>query len=96
MGRLSSPRPIRRLRFALIVLTSQLLLIALALAWAVHMIIVAANGRVYFVEDNTAILWLEIAVTVLISFFGITVFIMQLHRLSERRRNGETRRDRRG
>jgi hypothetical protein len=49
------------------VLVSQLLLVALALAWAIHMIIVAANGMVYFVEGNVAVLWLEISSTLLIS-----------------------------
>jgi uncharacterized BrkB/YihY/UPF0761 family membrane protein len=91
----NSPAPTRRIRFALIVLVSQLLLIALALAWAVHMVIIAVRGSVYFVEDNLFILWLEISVTILICIFGVVVFIMQLHRLNERRRSDETR-DRRG
>lgn len=77
--------PVRRLRFALIVLVSQLLLVALSIAWAVHMIIVAANGSVYFVERNPFVLWLEISLTVVISVFGIAVFAMQLRRLGERR-----------
>jgi amino acid transporter len=55
------------------VLVSQLLLIALALAWAIHMTLVAANGAVYFVESNPVILWIEIIVTVLIGLFGMTL-----------------------
>lgn len=94
MTRTAPPPAARRLRFALIVLISQLLLIALALAWAVHMIIVAANGRVFFVEDNPVVLWLEISVTVLICLFGIAVFAMQLRRLGERRRSDARRDDR--
>jgi hypothetical protein len=94
MGRTTPPSPARRLRFALIVLISQLLLIALSLAWAVHMILVAANGSVYFVESNQLVLWLEISVTVLICLFGIAVFAMQLRRLGERRNSDSHGRDR--
>jgi hypothetical protein len=86
MNKSTPPSPIRRLRFALIILVSQLLLVALALAWAIHMIIIAANGRVYFVENNLAVLWSEIAITILICLFGMVVFVIQLRRLSERRR----------
>jgi hypothetical protein len=82
--------PLRRLRFALVVLVSQLLLIALAVAWAIHMIIIAAKGRVLFVENNPFILWLEIIGSLLIIVFGTVVFAMQLRRLGERRR-GEQR-----
>ena len=89
MNRSTTPAPIRRLRFAIIVLVSQLLLIALALAWAVHMIIIAAKGRVYFVENNPVVLWLEIIVTILIFVFGTAVFAMQLRRLGERRRGDQ-------
>ena len=78
--------PLRRLRFALVVLVSQLLLIALAVAWAIHMIIIAAEGRVSFVENNPFILWLEIIGSLLIIVFGIVEFAMQLRRLRERRR----------
>jgi membrane protein implicated in regulation of membrane protease activity len=77
------------------VLVSQLLLIALALAWVIHMALIATNGAVYFVEANPVILWTEIAVTVLISLFGIVVFAMQLRRLGERRRSDDTPDERR-
>ena len=46
----------RRIEFAVVVLISQLLLIALAIAWLVHMLIIAANGSIYFVEKNPLIL----------------------------------------
>ena len=87
--------PTRRVRFAIVVLVSQLLLITLALAWAIHMIIIAVHGSVYFVEDNPFILWLEIIITMLICLFGVTVFILQLRRLGEHRKSEETHRDRR-
>ena len=80
----------RRLSFATIVLTSQVLLIALAIAWLVHMVIIAVNGSIYFVEENPLILWGEITAIVLITLFAIRVFTLQIVRLGERRR-GEDR-----
>jgi len=84
----------RRLRFSLIIVISQVLLIALAISWLVHMSIIAASGSVYFVENNAYILWTEIAITILITLFGISILIMQLRRLGERR-SGERAGDRR-
>ena len=77
----------RRLSFATVVLSSQLLLIALAISWFVHMVIIAVNGSVYFVEKNPLILWGEITAIVLITLFAIYVFILQIVRLGERRRS---------
>jgi len=71
----------RRVRFAIIVLTSQLLLIALAVVMLVQMILIAINGLVQFVENNQAILIIEIFLTTLITFFGIFVSVLQLRRL---------------
>ena len=88
MSKSPQPSPVRRLRFALIVLISQMLLIALALSWAVHMSLIAVNGSVYFVERNQFVLWLEISISIVICLFGIAVFAMQLRRLTERR-NGD-------
>ncbi len=81
----------RRLRYAVIVLVSQLLLIGLAAASAIEMALIAANGSVYFVENNSLILWLEIALTISICIFGAAVFVMQLRRLGERRTNDDER-----
>lgn len=81
----------RRLKFATVVLISQMLLIALAIAWLVHMVIIAVNGSVYFAEKNSVVLWGEIGATVLITLFAIRVFVLQLQRLGEKRRG-----DRRG
>ena len=77
----------RRLRFAIVILVSQLLLIAMAIAWVVHMVIIAVNGSAHCVETNPIILSVEIAATVLITLFAIGVFAIQLSRLGERRRN---------
>jgi len=58
-------------------------------------VMIAANGEVYFVEDNSAILWIEIVVTILICLFGTAVFAIQVYRLGERRRSDERSEDRR-
>ena len=75
----------RRLRLAVIILISQMLLIALAISWLVHMTLIAIYGSVYFIEDNRFILYSEIAGSVLITIFGISVLALQLQRLGERR-----------
>ena len=81
----------RRLKFAILVVVSQLLLVALGIAWVVHMVLIAKNGSVYFVEENPAILWAEIAATTLITLFAVAVLAIQLYRLGERRRGDERR-----
>ena len=75
----------RRVRFAIIVLASQLLLISLAAVMLVQMILIAMNGAVQFVEDNQVILTIELILTILITSFGVFVFIIQLKRLGEKR-----------
>jgi hypothetical protein len=85
----------RRVRFAIIVLASQLLLIALAVVMLVQMILIAVHGLVQFVENNQAILIIEIILTTLITFFGIFVSILQLRRLGENR-SSDSRENRRG
>jgi ABC-type nickel/cobalt efflux system permease component RcnA len=75
----------RRLRLAIIVVVSQMLLIALAIAWLVHMVIIAINGSAYFVENNRLVLFAEIGVSVLITIFGLWVLVLQMERLGERR-----------
>ena len=60
------------------------------------MILVALNGAVYFVENNRTVLWLEIATSLAIGLFGVTVFAMQLRRLGERRSGDRTRDGRQG
>jgi ABC-type nickel/cobalt efflux system permease component RcnA len=75
----------RRLRLAVIIVVSQMLLIALAISWLVHMSIIAVEGSAYFVEDNDFILFSEIAASILITLFGLWVLILQIQRLGERR-----------
>ena len=75
----------RRVRFAMIVLASQLLLIALAVVMLIQMILIAINGAVQFVENNHALLITEIILTVLIIFFSAFVLLIQLRRLGESR-----------
>ena len=71
----------------MVVLISQMLLIALAISWFIHMLLIEINGAVYFVEKEPAILWIEIAVTVIIVVFASFVLIVQIKRLGERRGN---------
>jgi len=76
----------RRVKTTTYVIISQALLVALAIAWVIHMVIIAANGSVYFVENNPFILWAEITSSALIAIFAIFIFVNQLHKLGERRR----------
>ena len=85
----------RRLRFAILILVSQILLIALAISWLIHMIIIAAEGSILFVENNPLILWGEITVSVLITGFATFVLIVQIGKLGERRENDRRSSDRR-
>jgi len=75
----------RRVRFALIILVSQILLIALAVVMLIQMILISLNGVIQFAENNKTILIIEIILTALITFFGIFVFLIQLRRLGENR-----------
>jgi uncharacterized membrane protein YbhN (UPF0104 family) len=75
----------RRLRFSLLILVSQILLLALAISWLVHMAIIAICGSAYFVENNPFILWAEIAISVIITLFAIYILLLQIRRLGERR-----------
>ena len=77
----------RRLTFATLIMISQMLLIALAVAWTIHMVIIALNGSVSFIENNPLILWGEITAMVVITLFAIYVLAMQVIRLGERRRD---------
>ncbi len=86
----------RRLKFAVFVLASQILLIALAVSWVIHMAIIAKNGSIYFVESNHLILWIEIVGTLLITLFATAVFAIQVYRMGEKRRDDYTGEIRRG
>lgn len=81
----------RRVRFAIFVLAAQLLLIAMAIAWCVHLVLIAKYGKIYFVEANPVILYGEITATVLITLFAATVFALQWKRMGERRRGDDER-----
>jgi hypothetical protein len=81
----------RRLRFATLSLINQILLIALAIAWIVHIAIIARYGTVYFEENNPVILWAEIGTLVVITAFSIYMFVLQVRRFGERRRDSDRR-----
>lgn len=73
-----------------LVLVSQMVLIALAIAWLLQMIIIAVNGSAYFIENNNLILYGEIAVIALIIMFALYILIAQIRRLGERRSTDRT------
>jgi uncharacterized membrane protein YbhN (UPF0104 family) len=77
----------RRLKFTTFVLITQMLLIAMAISWLIHMVIIALSGSIYFVENNPLILWSEIAASIFIVVFAASILIMQIRRLGERRRS---------
>ncbi len=77
----------RRLRFSLIILISQFLLIALAIGWGINLILIAVHGRVYSVEANPLILYAEIATICLIILFAFFVIYLEIVRMRSRRRN---------
>jgi hypothetical protein len=81
----------RRLRFATLSMVNQILLIALAIAWMVHIAIINKYGAVYFEENNPVILWVEIITLVLITAFSIYIFVLQVLRFGERRRDSDRR-----
>ncbi len=75
----------RRFRFSMSVLAAQLLLIATAIAWCIHMILILIHGEVCFEEPNSAILYIEIIATAAVIIYSATVFALQWKRLGERR-----------
>ena len=81
----------RRLTFTTLSMINQILLMALAIAWIAHMAIIAANGAVFFKEDNRLILWAEIITLTVITVFAVYVLSGQIRRLGERRRDSERR-----
>ena len=86
----------RRLRFATLSMINQILLIALAIAWIVHIALIGKYGTVYFEEDNLVVLWAEIVTLIVILSFSIYIFILQVRRFGERRRDSDETVDRRG
>lgn len=85
----------RRLKSATLILISHMLLIALAFAWLLQMVMIAREGSAYFIENNSLILYGEIAGSALIIIFGFYVLVTQIRRLGERRETDRTAGDRR-
>lgn len=75
----------RRLRFSILVVVSQVLLIALAIFYGVHLIMIAQNGGVFAIEQNAWVLYGEIVATVVICFFAVFVVVMEIRRMGLRR-----------
>ena len=85
----------RRLRFGIVVLAAQLLLVAMAVAWCVQLTLIAVRGQICFTETNATILYGEIALVALIALFAIAVFALQYRRLNEKRASDGRQDDRR-
>lgn len=83
----------RRLRFGIVVLAAQLLLIAMSVAWCVQLTLIAVLGEISFTETNAGILYAEIAATVLVTLFAVLVFVIQYRRLNEKRAGDRRRQD---
>ena len=66
------------LKSVISILASQILLIALSVAWCIHTLLIAKHGAIYFVESNHVILWGEIIAVAMIVVFGISVFTIQV------------------
>jgi uncharacterized BrkB/YihY/UPF0761 family membrane protein len=75
----------RRLRFSILIIVSQMLLIALAISWLIHMLVIATAGSIYFVENNPYILWGEIIASIVIMIYAVFMLALQIRRLGERR-----------
>jgi uncharacterized membrane protein YcjF (UPF0283 family) len=83
----------RRLRFSLIILVSQMLLVALAIGWGVNLILIAQHGGIYSVEANPWVLYGEIAATVLIIIFAFIVIYLEIIRIRSKRRSDRDSQD---
>lgn len=79
----------RRVKSTAYVIVSEALLIALAISWVIHMVIIAVNGSAYFVESNPFILWAEIIGPALIAVFAVFMLSTQIQMLGERRRSDD-------
>ena len=89
------PTMSRRLGFSTYVVISQMLLVALSIAWLVHMVIIKISGSIYFIENNQFILWGETIASIIIAIFAIFVLAGQIRRLGERRSTDRNAGDRR-
>jgi hypothetical protein len=76
----------RRVTFALVVIISQLLLIATSATLLIELVVIFRNGSVNFIENNAAILAGEVTAAALISLFALVVLVLQWKRLGERRK----------
>ena len=79
----------RRVWFDITVAISQLLLLALAVAWLLHMLTIATRGSIYFAERKPFIFWVELTFTILIVILALVVLVIQMKRLGDMRRDDD-------
>jgi uncharacterized membrane protein YhaH (DUF805 family) len=77
----------RRVTFALVILASHILLVALSITLFIELILIMKDGSINFVERNSTILIIEIILSALIGIFALVVFALQIKRLGERRKS---------
>ena len=77
------------MKFTITVLASHLFLAVLALMWFIQLFVIAKDGSVRFIENNPVILIIELVVAGIICIFGLWLFIIQVLKLKERRREDE-------
>jgi hypothetical protein len=82
------PRYKRRVRFSLVIIVSQMLLIALSVAWGIYLTVISQNGgTIISTETNKLILYSEIISTGLIVIFAVVVISLELKRMLTKRRD---------
>ncbi len=67
-----------QVKLVMYVLASQMLLLALTVAWFIHMALIAQNGQIIFNEPSSTVLAAEIITLAVIASFSITVFVLQI------------------
>ena len=77
----------RRLRYSLLITISQMLLIAMAICWGIHLVLIAQNGGVFAIEKNPFVLYGEIVATVFIVAFAVLIILLEFMRMRSRRRS---------
>jgi hypothetical protein len=76
----------RRVAFTLVVLASQILLVALSITFFIELFMIAKNGSINVLERNWTILIIENVLSATITIFALVVLALQIKRLGERRK----------
>ena len=77
----------RRLRFGVVVLAAQLLLLAMAVAWCVQLTLIAVRGEICLTETIARIQYGQTVAAVLVVVLAVFVLVIRHGRLTEKRIN---------